>query len=515
MYTKNQFLNTFTPLIAVLLIYQLLVSSLVIMFSQSELLPISGGIKDAVIVDYLLITLCLGLRNTVPGLVFKSAFLVLIFLKCNALIYYGDTLSLGAFLSIIESNSVEALGFLSSFGYQKLGLTTAFTTVMAWLLFHPRLYQKHYPRLAAFLVLTLVVVLSLRLMRKPRKYSEFLAQPLVYLSETYQQSLFNPIVHYVRYQKELSLRQANQRKTLPSFITSVSAPHYQHIILILGESASRSHYQSYGYAHATTPNMMRWLKNSKFQQIEQVISPAPFTREALKRVLSFATVSTDMPYYQNIHLVDAAKLQGYETYWLSSNPKHGLHDTEISRIATASDQSVFALQDTMLAKQVSDRIQADRRQFFTIHLHGSHGPYENFSSQQLEIMQAASSATPEYDATVLRTDQVIHDTMEIARRLPNSLVVYLSDHGEDVGIGHGAPNFTKPQYEVPMFVYSSTETPNIALLDRLRVNNIFNSENFIFYMFDQMGFEFDVDQVKGETLQVLGHTLKQLNYLSQ
>ncbi len=70
-----------------------------------------------------------------------------------------------------------------------------------------------------------------------------------------------------------------------------------------------------------------------------------------------------------------------------------------------------------------------------------------------------------------------------------SLVVHLSDHGEEINFGHGLNYMSKAQYEVPMFIFDNVRKPNKELVKQLSGKNYFNTQYAMEFMCDAFGYE--------------------------
>jgi lipid A ethanolaminephosphotransferase len=117
-----------------------------------------------------------------------------------------------------------------------------------------------------------------------------------------------------------------------------------------------------------------------------------------------------------------------------------------------------------------------RRLFIVLHQHGSHGPvYTTGYPPRFEVFKPVCASvelnrcTPAelvnaYDNTILYTDDLLHRTIELLRRIPSpSVMLYVSDHGESLGEKglylHGAPYSIAPDVQkgIPFLVWMSDE----------------------------------------------------------
>ena len=451
-----------------------------------------------------------------PGLIAKSYISVIVAANLTSIIYFGSRLTYGAVESGFETNVNELEGL-----YVLVGLTpvSIFLVVFSFLLLCGRKVSKTGRTGVLLLFLTLLII--------PAKLAE------QYLTGSKSMAFLRwqrwPIAGTVIYFQDLVLgsdlvcaaayevdkfrlaRDAATSRVLPPGVTldgsrADLAP--LKVILIVGESSARSHYAAYGYRYSADPHLQDAAKDVDHTLIVgNAMSPAPLTREALIRALSFASPHDDGPFRDNVNLVELAKLAGYETAWISNQAKIGRHDSPIGMMASTADRVFFQKHDTsgtyrgghdvdLLAVLDRTYVPDDSRQFIVLHLIGSHQSYADRSDSG--DYAASANFAPEfrlYDASIHHTDRVLEGAMNKIRGNERALVVYFSDHGEIVNVGHGRLEFIRAQYEIPLVVHGGTQLVKRAA-DSIRKYSahdmdVFNTTNLSYVFADLLGYSVD------------------------
>lgn len=405
---------------------------------------------------------------------------------------FGGFLSFGAFSSVMESNVAESVGYVQQFGVFPL----IFSIFLALLTFYVLFKFKREGGLKAmqiiFLKTLLLAIIPIYAFSKDdgRLLNEFKTNPESVTAGFYAKSIISPVTNYVAYKKEQSYLARPNSYSLPDNISFGKDSRYKAIYLVIGESASSRNFSYSGYNHPTTPFLDSMKNNSNFYWVDNSISPSPITRDSLKIVLSLATATNHKDYYQYINIVNAANKKGFKTYWLSAQSLSGINDTIIGRVGQSASYSVFNKTDDDLKKELNNKKGEAQRQFFVIHLHGSHAPYNNYTEDDYIKLVESGSSNPDYDATIRKTDRILNGI--IRSMSDDSLLIYLSDHGEVIGKGHGLDTPSKDQFEVPFFVYdtSSDRDEIVKFISKLSVNNTFNIQMTMELMLNALGYEF-------------------------
>jgi glucan phosphoethanolaminetransferase (alkaline phosphatase superfamily) len=151
--------------------------------------------------------------------------------------------------------------------------------------------------------------------------------------------------------------------------------------------------------------------------------------------------------------------------------------------------------------------------FIGLHIIGSHWQYdsrypasfERFGSGQGLSYWSALTARSDprildaYDNSLAYTDWFLSQVIEQARKLTvPATVTFLSDHGEDLyaldgRAGHGAPTYSKHQFDIPAFIWMNSAYRN-AHPDKVRAiaanaDKEIRSHNLFYSEADVMGIE--------------------------
>jgi len=235
------------------------------------------------------------------------------------------------------------------------------------------------------------------------------------------------------------------------------------IIIIIGESSLRTHYQPYGYAINTTPNIEDIFSTPNSCSVNDVHASAPETRDAIRMSLTFSTPQDNSPYFANKNIIEMAKSAGYKTYWISSTDEKGFYSSYVGMISSYSDFFSDRITKNGLNTSIDDISLIDgfksifnkkEKQMIFVHLNGSHMPYtKRYDSIDAHAITGAPSAILDYDRSLHHTDRLvasIYDFLHI--NSSNYVLFYSPDHGEIIGLGHGLTFGGTDQYEIPMMM---------------------------------------------------------------
>lgn len=289
------------------------------------------------------------------------------------------------------------------------------------------------------------------------------------------------------------------------------------VIVVLGETSLRTHYSVYGYQYPTTPFLDSLYKSNKISVIHDVISGAPITRESIRLTLSFSTPFKKNDFYKYKNTVEMAKMAGYQTHWLSTTHEMGLYNTYVGMIGESSDIFLDSTkndllkteEDLVLPQLLKEYYIKDKKQFFVLHLQGSHDPYVDRYDQ---IDKDAITTTPEatkYDRSIHHTDRVLKEIIKVIQEKDeDTIMYYISDHGEIINVGHGMIYGGGPlQYSIPFIIYQHKNELDIeSLVQKYRSSNgILNIINTHYMLPEIMGFNISqqlVEQAKEDGLYV-------------
>lgn len=229
-------------------------------------------------------------------------------------------------------------------------------------------------------------------------------------------------------------------------------------VVVIGESSNRRHWSLYGYARDTTPRLC--ALGREIVRYDDVISSSVSTLEAIRNVFSLGPDQSPL-----FCLPDQA---GFRTHWLSSQYSQGIHDLETAAFVQTCSERHFleGANDAVLVPLLGKAIASPGRHLVFCNLFGSHTRYSDRYPAHFDRFKGETERerlVASYDNSILYTDHVLAELIGQLRSADDSAVlVYLSDHGEDVFdtnrekyLFRNEAEPTAPMYEIPFFVWFS------------------------------------------------------------
>jgi len=259
------------------------------------------------------------------------------------------------------------------------------------------------------------------------------------------------------------------------------------VILVIGESYSKSHSDLYGYLHHTNPRLKTEQQKGNLFVFNDVLSPNMHTLEALRNIFSTNSVGNGEKWYDYPFFPAIFHLAGYQVlFWDNQDDSQAkypfdftlnsyLHSPVISELTYDTQQPFVSLYDGELVDNFSkywSDYNGGVHHLVMFHLQGQHLRAEDRYPQVADfqkftvdsIKRTETWMTDErrqdiahYDNCTLYNDSVIAQIISIFRD-QSSVMVYLSDHGENVydigdcvGRLYDIPYF----YEIPFMIWCS------------------------------------------------------------
>ncbi|GGL24279.1 phosphoethanolamine transferase CptA [Pseudomonas brenneri] len=294
------------------------------------------------------------------------------------------------------------------------------------------------------------------------------------------------IVAYRRYTQQLNnmqgmLDNASKIPPLSNFKDSM-AGQPSTLVLVIGESTNRQRMSLYGYPRKTTPELDKL--RDQLDVFDNVITPRPYTIEALQQVLTFADEEHPDLYLKTPSIVSMMKQAGYKTFWITNQQTMTKRNTMLTTFSEQADEQVYLNNNRNqnarqydgdvlepFSKALADKAE---RKLIVVHLLGTHMSYQyryppsfdTFTDRQSVPDGVNDDQLPtynSYDNAVRYNDFVVSSLIkDYAKTDPNGFLLYLSDHGEDVfdsaghdtlGRNEGKP--TAPMYTIPFMTWAS------------------------------------------------------------
>lgn len=270
------------------------------------------------------------------------------------------------------------------------------------------------------------------------------------------------------------------------------------LIIVLGESSRLDNYSLYGYPFKTTPHLDQLYRDKQIIRFKDVITGIPNTKQSIRLTFSYATATNPEPFFKNKNIVEMANAAGYQTIWLASVIEKGFYANYSAMIANSSQLFFDPLSHKTLQRQedldlpplLNHYYQPGKKQFFVLHLQGSHMPYTYHYDKQDEALITTPENT-NYDRTIHHTDRLLAEVIAILKQHnEEAIMLYFPDHGEIINKGHGFSNGYTSQYKIPFIVYQHNNSYDInSLVNRYRnKQGILNLINMTYIMTELLGY---------------------------
>ena len=413
-----------------------------------------------------IIKILYAFNATVWLLLFFNALLTLTYT-----IHYGTPPLAVSLFGIVQTNIREAVEFIISRGTFVIA-ASIFAIISApaiWYLFFKLQFisslriNRRYIRHFSICVIAAVILFNLYLY-KP--YSTYIS---VYYTVAAHSEFKDSISSRVEMVKKLDLDKSDINKGL--------------FIVVIGESLTRDHMSLYDYDVDTTPWQKSMLSSNKFFKFSNSYSCHVSTTLSLSMALTSLS-QYDVPQKTVIDcpsLIDIAKASGYEVSWISNQSKLGLDDSPQSIIASQANNQEFLNQliyPSGIQSNYYDEVVLDTyrkilsgdasNKIVFVHLMGQHAAYEQRCPESFNIWEDNY-----YDNTVFYNDHILKKLYEIASVHDDfQAMVYFSDHGEDINIGHLVEKFSYTMARIPFWITVSDDfiLKNAETIDAIKAN---------------------------------------------
>ena len=330
-------------------------------------------------------------------------------------------------------------------------------------------------------------------------------------------------IGYTEYQQQLGHMQEllEQNRQLPPLanLVDTNAGRPTTLVLVIGESTNRQHMSLYGYHRQTTPRLdgMR----DQLRVFRNVVSPRPYTIEALQQILTFADQEHPDLHLDTPSLLNMMKQAGYKTFWITNQQTLTKRNTMLTSFSQQTDEQYYLNNNRdQNARSYDDQVLDPLRRvlddpalkkLIVVHLLGTHMRYEFRYPEEATVFRdkqglpdwADARQTDfinQYDNAVRFQDKVLAELIDtLAAKDGATMMTYLSDHGEDVfdsaghdviGRNEGRP--TLPMYAVPFLVWESPEWRRRHPRDyRGDLDRAWQTSHFIHTWADLVGITFD------------------------
>ncbi|MES2817737.1 MAG: phosphoethanolamine transferase CptA [Pseudomonadota bacterium] len=436
---------------------------------------------------------------------------------------YGQQFSQSVIFILFESNVAEGSEYFAQYFAWWMVPVYLVYSLGAWLLW-TRVRPLGFSRPQAWgLSLLLVAGLLVYPLAKQLHKQPSLGQALEKFEAKIEPAVpWQLLVGYRKYREQLGAMQAllagNARVAPLRDLVDSHPGQPSTLVLVIGESTNRQRMSLYGYPRATTPRLDRL--GEQLMVFDNVVTPRPYTIEALQQVLTFADEQHPDDYLTTPSIMNMMKQAGYRTYWITNQQTMTKRNTMLTTFSEQADEQVYLNNNlNQNARQYDgdvlapfDKVLVDAapRKFIVVHLLGTHmsyqyrfpPEYERFTDRQGVPDWVTEDQLPtynSYDNAVLYNDFVVSSLIEqFAASKPHGFLLYLSDHGEAVFdspegavLGRNEARPTAPMYTIPFMLWTSAQWQASHPADyRGRLGRPYSSSNLIHTWADLAGLRF-------------------------
>ena len=328
---------------------------------------------------------------------------------------------------------------------------------------------------------------------------------------------------YLHYQNELKTVERNllDFKKIPplTHLQEVKKTLPTTVVIVIGESTTRLHMGLYGYPRDTNPQLNS-IKN-ELTVFSNVFASRPNTIESLEQVLTFADQEHPDWYKTKPSVIAMMKQAGYRTYWISNQQTLTARNTMLTTFAKQADEQIFLNNnrsqnsysfDEKVLLPYSQKIKyPDEKKLIIVHMIGTHMKYAYRYPSSFDHFKDGSGLLAglsddkvqtinEYDNAVRYNDHIVYELIDrLKQTKQSSLLVYFSDHGEDVydskpndfkGRNEGNPTY--PMYAIPFVVWHSKNWDRAdQFADPKILTRQYDNADFIYTLSDMIGLSYD------------------------
>lgn len=273
------------------------------------------------------------------------------------------------------------------------------------------------------------------------------------------------------------------RKPFLSDVESV-APPVPVVMIVIGESATRDHWQLYGYSRETTPALQ--LLKDELVVFTDVLAAWSHTQEALLMLMSEATLAD--PGKGRATMPQVLSRAGYRCVLVSAQGHWGVFDSVDSLLFTGCDKRIYMDElsppvegwDERLLPFVERELASDDRRPLAlfVHLYGSHCSYLDRFPASNAVFSAGKDVHRDgvdaYDDSIRYTDGILAGLIGLlSRDGREALMFHCSDHGESPATESVRVLSESSLWRIPVFFwcspsYRDSHSGRMARLDAVR-----------------------------------------------
>lgn len=321
----------------------------------------------------------------------------------------------------------------------------------------------------------------------------------------------------------LHINQQVERAVMLSLETTVPPQTFDsdslNVVYVIGESYIKSHSHLYGYSLPTTPYLDEEQRKGNLFVFDDVIAPSTFTSIVMKNVLCCNSLRDNENWWDSPYFPTLFKKAGYEVFSWDNQLVAGsqefynftlqsfMYNKRLSEVSYTQVSDTIFPYDGQLVEDYSRKSKHSKsHQLVMFHLYGQHmyavyryphvKQFDKFTAKDIKpdkpyLNDTKRQIIAEYDNATLYNDYVLKQIIDLYRD-KNSVLIYFSDHGEEVydyRDFYGRGGFDKEkvseglhcQYDVPFMIWCSDEymrrNPDIVMNIRRSLHKPFRTDD--------------------------------------
>lgn len=468
-------------------------------------------ISIAITISYILTTIVYLLRKWKFLKYFAYIFVILLlFLFFFLKLSFGTNISPLVVLMLAETNTKESFEFLQNFAFTKdsiISFTITIIIVFIVIFMEKHSFKSNYNTVKHIITTLLFISFPITV------YSTHIAKSLYecnnmnevntwydnyypYAMDNISTLLYSFYIPHITSNEIESVIQ--QTKQVVKLHAETIEKDSLDVIFVIGESYIKYHAHIYGYINSTTPIMDEEQKKGNLYVFTDMISPYNSTTLVIKNIMCTNCIGDGESWSEGIYFPAIFKKAGFNVYMWDNQKTLGtfliytftinslIYNKQLTNLSyTETNNTTYQYDEELLRSFFHQK--TGKHNLGIIHLMGQHvlaserypQGFNRFSAKDINrndsyLNEEKKQNIAEYDNATLYNDSVIGMLFNIYRDR-NAVIVYLSDHGEEIYDIRDAKgrnyehnknkNIIKYQNDIPFVVWCSnkykTLHPNI------------------------------------------------------
>lgn len=465
---------------------------------------------NILVIQYLSIAITISYIMTIIVYMFRKYRLIKIiaylFIITQLFVYFFLKLSFGTNISplivlmLAETNTNESLEFLQNFALTKecfISFTITIFMILAIVVME-RHTLKHKEYFLKHVVVILVIITfpisiyathiakSLYDCKNMNEVNTWYDNYYPYAMDNISTLLYSTYIPHITANEIVSVIH-NTKESVKIQIEKTENDSLD-VIFVIGESYIKYHAHLYGYNLPTTPIMDREQKKGNLFVFNNMISPYNSTTLVIKNIMCTNSISDGESWSDGIYFPAIFKQAGFNVYMWDNQKMLGLfliytftinsliYNKQLTDITyTKTNNNTYQFDGELLESFFKEK--TGKYNLSIIHLMGQHviaserypKEFNCFTAKNIKrndtyLDEEKKQSIAEYDNATLYNDSVIGMIFNTYRNR-NAVVVYLSDHGEEIYDIRDAKgrnlellknaNIIKYQNDIPFVVWCS------------------------------------------------------------